>query len=487
MDLSKIPSAENWRKIVSRGKYPLIFMYELNQGLLNTHKITGFKTRMKNYGRTGGSSYLYEPEVQPFIAELRKVLRKDPKRSLEWLDEYFLHTKELFQWVKKVNKRIGSKHLSKEELKKLYSEYEKRMLVIWQWGYLPFLIDDAIGLELNDLLVKLGVEPKAITETIKILGTSSKFTLAKKQEFELLGLAEKVERGGLDKYKKQIEEHLKKWGWKNSWIYSQHDLTLSVLEGEVLAFSRKNPGQILKDIKTGRKKEMAQKRKILTRYKDKQLDALADVLAEYHNWHTFKMEEITTAIYLLRPTLFKELGEKLDLSFEEIIELTPEEVRKEDISKEVVRDRLRDNGIMMINGETKVLSHAEIKQVENILERTYSDTEILKGIVAFKGNVKGEAAVLPSGNIDISKISVETGRIIVTSMTTPNMVSLVRNAIGIVTDEGGLLCHAAIISRELGLPCITGTKIATKIIKDGDLIEIDADNSVVRIIKRARQ
>jgi phosphoenolpyruvate synthase/pyruvate phosphate dikinase len=357
------------------------------------------------------------------------------------------------------------------------------MLVIWQWGYLPFLIDDAIGFELNDLLIKLGIEPKAITETIKILGTSSKFTLAKKQEFELLELAEKVKKGGLDKYKKQIEKHLAKWGWKNSWIYSQHDLTLGAFEGEILSFSRKNPKQILKDIKNEREKEIAQKRKILAKYKNKQLNALADVLAEYHHWHTFKMEELTRAIYLLKPTLFKKLGEKLGLSFEEIIELTPEEIEKEDINRETIKNRLKDNGIVMIDGEIKVLSHEEINQVKNILERTYSDTKILKGIIAFKGNVKGKAAVLPSGSIDISKIFIDAGRIVVTSMTTPNMVSLVRNAIGIITDEGGLLCHAAIISRELGLPCITGTKIATKIIKDGDLLELDGEKGEVRIIK----
>ena len=56
-------------------------------------------------------------------------------------------------------------------------------------------------------------------------------------------------------------------------------------------------------------------------------------------------------------------------------------------------------------------------------------------------------------------------------------------AITIVTDEGGLTSHAAIVSRELGIPCILGTKVATKVLKDGDLVEVDAEKGVVRRLK----
>jgi pyruvate,water dikinase len=68
-------------------------------------------------------------------------------------------------------------------------------------------------------------------------------------------------------------------------------------------------------------------------------------------------------------------------------------------------------------------------------------------------------------------------------MTTPDFVPAMRKAVAIITDEGGITCHAAIVSRELGKPCIIGTKIATKALKDGDVVEVDADNGVVRIIK----
>ena len=61
-----------------------------------------------------------------------------------------------------------------------------------------------------------------------------------------------------------------------------------------------------------------------------------------------------------------------------------------------------------------------------------------------------------------------------------NIVPYLKNASAIATDEGGLTCHAAIISRELKIPCIIGTKISTKVLKDGDLVEVDAEKGVVR-------
>ena len=72
-------------------------------------------------------------------------------------------------------------------------------------------------------------------------------------------------------------------------------------------------------------------------------------------------------------------------------------------------------------------------------------------------------------------------------MTTPDFVPLIRKASAIITNEGGITCHAAIVACELKKPCIVGTKIATKILRDGDLVEVDANNGVVRILERAKK
>lgn len=106
----------------------------------------------------------------------------------------------------------------------------------------------------------------------------------------------------------------------------------------------------------------------------------------------------------------------------------------------------------------------------------------LTGRVACPGKVTGKVRVILLKK-DVGLI--EEGEILVSTMTTPDFVPAVKKCAAIITDEGGITCHAAIVSRELGKPCIIGTKIATKVLKDGDVVEVDAEKGAVTIVKRA--
>ena len=97
----------------------------------------------------------------------------------------------------------------------------------------------------------------------------------------------------------------------------------------------------------------------------------------------------------------------------------------------------------------------------------------------------GTARVIDSKDSnDLTKISnhFHKGDIIVASMTQPNLLFLIKKAAGIVTDEGGMVSHAALVAREFKIPCIVGTKNATQVFKDGDRIEVDANKGIVRKI-----
>ncbi|HBB37655.1 MAG: putative phosphoenolpyruvate synthase [Candidatus Magasanikbacteria bacterium GW2011_GWD2_43_18] len=101
------------------------------------------------------------------------------------------------------------------------------------------------------------------------------------------------------------------------------------------------------------------------------------------------------------------------------------------------------------------------------------------GRVAFSGNVQGKVVIVLT-KLDISKVT--EGSILVASMTQPSYLPAMKKAAAFVTDEGGTLCHAAIVAREMKKPCVIGTEIATKVLKDGDLVEVDAVNGVVKKI-----
>lgn len=104
----------------------------------------------------------------------------------------------------------------------------------------------------------------------------------------------------------------------------------------------------------------------------------------------------------------------------------------------------------------------------------------VRGNIAFKGVVRGTARLVFTGK-DMGKI--KNGDILVSPMTRPEFLPAMKRAGAFLTDEGGITCHAAIVARELKKPCIIGTKTATQIIKDGDMIEVDAETGIVKIIK----
>lgn len=109
-----------------------------------------------------------------------------------------------------------------------------------------------------------------------------------------------------------------------------------------------------------------------------------------------------------------------------------------------------------------------------------SGVKNIKGVVAFPGQVRGRVTIIKNKE----KIKLfKAGNILVSPMTTPDYLPAMKKAKAFITDEGGTLCHAAIIAREMKKPCIIGTKIATKILKDGDFVEVDAEKGVVRVIK----
>jgi phosphohistidine swiveling domain-containing protein len=122
-----------------------------------------------------------------------------------------------------------------------------------------------------------------------------------------------------------------------------------------------------------------------------------------------------------------------------------------------------------------------LKQFGEVFEHKDEKVESLKGTVACKGNVKGTVRVVLDPHDDKG---FKPGDILVTSMTRPEFVPLMKKAGAVVTNEGGITCHAAIVSRELNIPCIIGTKIATKVFKDGDVVEVDAEKGIVKIIKK---
>jgi len=124
------------------------------------------------------------------------------------------------------------------------------------------------------------------------------------------------------------------------------------------------------------------------------------------------------------------------------------------------------------------------KEWDFLFDENLNEVNNITGFVASKGIARGIVKVVLQQS-DFSKVN--KGDILVVSMTRPEFMPLMEKAVAIVTNEGGVTSHAAIISRELNKPCIIGTKVATKVLHDGDLVEVNANSGIVRIIEKIKK
>lgn len=129
--------------------------------------------------------------------------------------------------------------------------------------------------------------------------------------------------------------------------------------------------------------------------------------------------------------------------------------------------------------EEKIFVGPEAEETKRIIIPS-SEAKVISGQVAYQGRVRGHVKIILDPNIGAS--SFLEGDILVTGMTRPEFLPLLKKAAGFITDSGGILSHAAIMARELRKPCLIDTKIATTTLKDGDLVELDADSGVVNIL-----
>ncbi|MCX6744468.1 MAG: PEP-utilizing enzyme [Candidatus Parcubacteria bacterium] len=212
------------------------------------------------------------------------------------------------------------------------------------------------------------------------------------------------------------------------------------------------------DLKTEIKDKFLTMRKETEIYTDKQDEIFQNYLKEY-------LPQLKEVAYVISPIeLFKASGNLSDT------ELT------------LIKERL--HGYVLAHDQVIPLGELNNFLRSNNLELATEKIEIkdniIKGQIAFKGKARGIVHIIL--NKEELK-NFKDGEILVTEMTSPEFVPAMKKSAAIVTNEGGITCHAAIISRELGKPCIIGTKVATKVLKDGDTVEVDADKGVVKILR----
>lgn len=450
------------------------------------------KTEIKKYGQMLGGRWLGARDIRNYEKMMAKAA---PGELLRWAKEYRTYKSRLLKFSLRIA-RNDFKRFAEEKLANFFSKYIELCAKAYPFAYDYVMLNKTYSEKImrvvfsatkNDVNAMNYYLPH-----IAGLDAPTDMYSAQKELGKITIYAKEYKFGG--KTKEKIKNYCERYGYLNMFSYYGEPYSKKEIAEKVKSLAKKNKEEIMSEtnakfdqLEANRKgtKEFLGKYKI--NKKDQQIVA---VLKEYIYTSMWADELYHRVPYLARPML-KEISRRLGVSYKQVIHMTADEILESLVANRVpgkllgkVNERAKEFSFLYDNRKVRLLSGKELKKfTEKILrgEKLPENIKELKGQSAFPGEVEGTVQVIRKMD-DIKNF--KRGRILVSASTAPVHVPAMERASAIITDEGGLLSHAAIVSREFKKPCVVGTKIATKLLKSGDVVKANANNGLVKIIKK---
>ena len=476
--------------MVSRGRNHAVLFID-NAGHANksgyAKDILGCDLFINYYRQFDGSRWISEADHQAVNRLLEENLGKDPA---------FLHRaganmeKNGNAFIDFVNKHKNDNwgEYSNSDLVALLKKAHDLSSRIWggPWVYGYYFYFNDIYLEDFKKSLAAKLKPADLEKIWDYILQPKDITSLGREKLALLKLAREFIKTK-EVPDDRIRQHLDKFAFVAKYYFWGEGLTLGQIKAEIKKIFKSGEKNINKDIDNFKTIKLDLGKFGLTRHEIKTIESIKQIsysinfADEAYNYYAFYFEPF-----------FKEFARRLGISYEELVSMRFVEIEesvennKLSVPPEKLKERYKDHALVFSKDDVYVLSGKELAEYrQELKEETKNDIGEFKGTVAFKNDkpLSGRVTIVKS-NEQIN--SFENGAILVTQMTNPTYLSAMKKSKAIVTDEGGLLCHAAIVARELGIPCVIGTRIATKVLRDGDLVEVDANKGIVKILERAK-
>jgi len=382
--------------------------------------------------------------------------------------------------------------LSNKEFANFFINHEKLVRDVLGWGVLPALMDiprPVLSDYATELLSKRIRQLKLMDSSADCFASLTADIDNNIQRQERLAL--KRLAVVIYKNQKNVEERIKKHIAKFSWAYYGYIgpiLNAGHVKKELkrlfkeIKKTEKELKQLPHEKRQIKKKRLEMERKLkLTTAERKLFEGMREVMI----MKAARRDALSYSFYAMQGAL-QELARRSGVSINHIQNVAPWEPSlllqgNSDLKKELPKR----SKICILDGTTvklRVLSGVKAKQFlkQNYKSEVVKNSKELKGQVACVGMARGKVKIV---NTPSDMVKMKQGDILVSIATTPDIVSAMRKAGAIVTNTGGITSHAAIVSRELNVPCVIGTKFATQVFKDGDMVDVDANKGIVRRIK----
>ena len=397
-----------------------------------------------------------------------------------------IEAKEEGQNLWKYSEHLASlplKHLPAKELLAHYNQLFKKIQKMF--GYfnvsqpcISFAIENEI---------KKHLAPEIQHQIFKVMLKQDRTTLIEEEEKDLIKIALKIKKD--QKINNQLILHQHKYSFLAS-SENFDEFSLKYFQDRLKELTQKTEEELKQEIikKTPDPGQLEMERKkIIEKHRlSQKLVHLFDIARIYSHQRMMIRIYWTKAVNTWGKIL-RELARRMNLSEVQIQYLLRDEInqyfeKKSQINQEEIEKR-KEFSIFAVFDRSKpflLIGQAARDVEKKYLQEKIQDQKKLKGTIANPGLIKGKVKLLAYGKNMVKQIEeMEKGDVLVTGNTRPDMVLALHKASAIVTDEGGICSHAALVSRELGIPCVVGTKDATKVFKDGDLITVDAEKGII--------
>jgi phosphohistidine swiveling domain-containing protein/DNA-binding transcriptional ArsR family regulator len=433
----------------------------------------------------------------------------------------------------------GLDRLSKEALWQYYQDHEDIHLQYYRYGWIPVAADmfgDNLTRRGKKILKDLGTPDDKIEEYLALLTQPDKASLLKEEQDNLISIGvmvqgdprqlaifkelfrkfkeEDVKFFGLythsEEYENKfseivcdlkdkiapaimlrLEEHYRKYFY-TKYIYTEEQGVYSfehyLKELLRLVNSDRNLAESLAEQEIKIKEVLVERENLI-----KKLSLSKDNERFFSAWGDFMVTKIYrryAQLFALYKTTFtlEEIAVRIKVTLKELRFMKSSEIKEalfnNNINREEVKKRT-EFSLYYTAKETEIYYSGE--EAKEIVEKYINKHENLAvselhGQCGCRGQAKGRVKIV---NVISDMVKMKAGDILVSISTQPDLLPAMKKAAAFITDQGGVTSHAAIVAREMHRPCVIATKLATKVLHDGDLVEVDADKGTVRVITRA--
>lgn len=434
----------------------------------------------KRFGNNWSETlYLFRDGRMFWINDLRAIEKAGEEVFLEYMLPEQVRREIYAEWQEDSKKLTGLEkkidaadieRISNDELAKIWDDFNKLYNAFLVTGSVPELANYGSVQCLQKEVGKYVSNQKAQEDALEILTAPERLSFYQEEEVELVQA-------------KDIYKHRQKYFWlKNSYAGTQ------ILSDDFFAKRKETIDAKIKEHLASKLVEVPKKKKELqARYKlPAEIMRVADAISEGVVWQDERKEFILIVLHY-QDIFLREVARRFEYPFEDVQLLGHNEVADiiagQDLRSKIA-ERKKGFGLQFFHTHRE-LSPEEISYFWSTYESKKVDGQVaeVRGIVASKGSgekVVGRVHILLDPNEVENFVQ---GEILLAPMTSPEYVFAMKKSAAIVTDEGGLTSHAAIVSRELGIPCLVGTRVATHVFKTGDLLEVDVGSGTAKLVE----